>query len=232
MNPTVSIIVPVYNAEETISRCIESILNQEYRDFELLLMNDGSADSSGDICDRYAKDDPRIRVIHKSNTGVSETRNMALDLACGTYLQFLDSDDWLDREALLRVLDVLRGFVEEGNGVDMLLANYVYEKPSLHKHKSIRYDGVFPEGVVFGWNDVKRFRMSQNIFIHYSPVIAPSDNSVFMDNHTADRNLSQGPGLPSLPNGRFHIFFIRCHPHFVSFRLLYKNSINIPFPSE
>ena len=64
------------------------------------------------------------------------------------------------------MLDVLRDFVQEGNGVDMLLSNYVYEKPSLHKHKAIRYDGVFPENQVFGWNDVKRFKMSQNILMH------------------------------------------------------------------
>lgn len=99
MNPTVSIIVPVYNAEKTIGRCIESILNQEYTDFELLLMNDGSKDSSGDICDRYAAKDSRIRVIHKENTGVSDTRNQALDLARGTYLQFLDADDWITPNA-------------------------------------------------------------------------------------------------------------------------------------
>lgn len=71
MNPTVSIIVPVYKAETFLSRCIDSILNQEYRDFELLLVDDGSPDSSGEICDTYARSDSRIRVIHQSNRGVS-----------------------------------------------------------------------------------------------------------------------------------------------------------------
>ena len=99
MNPTVSIIVPVYNAENTISRCIESILNQDYTDFELILVNDGSHDSSGDICDRFASEDPRIHVIHKQNTGVSDSRNIAIDQAKGTYLQFLDSDDWITPNA-------------------------------------------------------------------------------------------------------------------------------------
>lgn len=99
MNPTVSIIVPVYNAEDTISRCIDSILNQDYTDFELLLVNDGSKDSSGSICDKYAAGDSRIHVIHKENTGVSDSRNLALDRACGTYLQFLDSDDWITPNA-------------------------------------------------------------------------------------------------------------------------------------
>ena len=70
MAPTVSIIVPIYNAEKQLSRCIDSILNQEYTDFELLLVNDGSTDTSGAICDRYAEKDSRIRVIHKENSGV------------------------------------------------------------------------------------------------------------------------------------------------------------------
>ena len=99
MNPTVSIIVPVYNAERTIGRCIESILNQEFQDFELLLVNDGSTDGSGPLCDGYAAKDPRVRVIHKPNTGVSDTRNTALNEARGTYLQFLDSDDWITSDA-------------------------------------------------------------------------------------------------------------------------------------
>ena len=130
MNPTVSIIVPVYNAEATISRCIESIINQEYRDFELLLIDDGSTDSSGTICDRYATEDSRIRLIHKENTGVSETRNMALDLACGTYLQFLDSDDWITPNAT-------RLFVEEAERYhcDMVISDFyrVVGKRVAHK---------------------------------------------------------------------------------------------------
>ncbi|MDO4315781.1 MAG: glycosyltransferase [Oscillospiraceae bacterium] len=99
MQPTVSIIVPVYNAENTLRRCIDSILDQEYTDFELLLVNDGSKDRSGGICDEYAARDPRIRVTHKENSGVSDTRNLALGQARGTYLQFLDSDDWITPDA-------------------------------------------------------------------------------------------------------------------------------------
>lgn len=98
-SPTVSIIVPVYNAENTLRRCIDSILDQEYTDFELLLVNDGSKDHSGVICDEYAARDPRIRVTHKENSGVSDTRNLALGQARGTYLQFLDSDDWITPDA-------------------------------------------------------------------------------------------------------------------------------------
>lgn len=99
MDALVSIIVPVYNAEKYLQRCVDSILSQDYPHFELLLMNDGSTDASGRICDEYEKKDQRVRVIHKKNTGVSDTRNQALDMAQGEYVQFLDSDDWIVPEA-------------------------------------------------------------------------------------------------------------------------------------
>ena len=97
--PKVSIIVPVYNAESVLRRCVDSILAQEFRDFELLLMDDGSKDQSGAICDEYAAADSRVRVVHKENSGVSATRNLALDMARGEYIQFLDADDWITPEA-------------------------------------------------------------------------------------------------------------------------------------
>ena len=96
---TVSIIIPVYNAEKTIGRCVDSVLNQEYTDLELILVDDGSKDGSGPILDRYAAQDSRVRVVHKENSGVSDTRNRALALATGTYVQFLDSDDWITPDA-------------------------------------------------------------------------------------------------------------------------------------
>ena len=95
----VSIIVPAYNAEKTIGRCVESVLNQTYRDFELIVLDDGSEDATGAILDEYAKKDSRIRVVHKANSGVSDTRNRGLDLAAGDYLQFLDADDWAAPDA-------------------------------------------------------------------------------------------------------------------------------------
>ncbi len=95
----VSIIVPVYNAEKTIRRCVDSILNQDYTDFELIVADDGSKDDSGAILDAYAAQDSRVRVLHKENTGVSDTRNQAIAMATGTYLQFLDSDDWITPDA-------------------------------------------------------------------------------------------------------------------------------------
>lgn len=119
MRPMVSIIVPIYNAEQYLRRCVDSILNQEYTDFELLLVNDGSTDASGYICEEYGDRDPRVIVIQKENTGVSDSRNRALDRARGKYLQFLDSDDWITPDAT-------RLFVRaaEEYGCDMVISDF------------------------------------------------------------------------------------------------------------
>lgn len=95
MNPLISIIVPVYNAEATLNRCVDSIINQKFSDWELLLINDGSRDRSGEICDEYAVRDSRIKVLHKENGGVSSARNWGLDNSCGKFIMFVDSDDFL-----------------------------------------------------------------------------------------------------------------------------------------
>ena len=119
MGPVVSVIVPVYNAQKSLARCIDSILNQTFKDFELILLDDGSTDTSGEICDRYAEIDERVRVIHKENSGVSDTRNRGLDIAEGKYLQFLDSDDWITPEAT----GLFVRTVEE-NQCDMVIADF------------------------------------------------------------------------------------------------------------
>lgn len=96
MNPKISIIVPVYKAEPYLKKCVDSILMQTFIDFELLLINDGSPDNCGVICDDYAKQDSRIVVIHKENGGQSSARNVGLDAAIGEYVGFVDSDDWIE----------------------------------------------------------------------------------------------------------------------------------------
>ena len=94
----ISVIVPVYNTEKYLDRCIQSILGQTYSNIELLLIDDGSTDSSGEICDKYAQQDSRVRVFHKENGGASAARNMGLDKANGSWIAFVDSDDWIDPE--------------------------------------------------------------------------------------------------------------------------------------
>ena len=124
--PIVSIIVPVYNATKPLGenktvlhRCIESILNQEYRDYELIVVDDGSKDESGKILDEYAAKDERINVIHKENSGVSNTRNLAIQNARGKYIQFLDADDWITTDATKSLVRTM-----EESKADLVIADF------------------------------------------------------------------------------------------------------------
>lgn len=96
MNPKVSVIVPIYNVEKYLNKCVDSIINQSLRDIEIILVDDGSTDNSGDIADIYAEKDSRVKVIHKENGGQGSARNHGIEVAQGEYIGFVDSDDWID----------------------------------------------------------------------------------------------------------------------------------------
>ncbi|WP_240733057.1 glycosyltransferase family 2 protein [Jeotgalibacillus sp. S-D1] len=96
MTPVISIIVPIYKVEKYLSKCLDSILQQTFKKFELILVNDGSPDKCGEICEEYANKDKRVVVINKNNGGLSEARNYGLDLAKGDFIGFVDSDDWIE----------------------------------------------------------------------------------------------------------------------------------------
>lgn len=104
--PEISVIVPVYKAEQYLNRCVKSILEQTYQNFELILVDDGSPDNSPSLCDEWAKNDNHIYVIHKENGGASSARNAGLKIAKGNWIAFADSDDWLDRTALKTLYDL------------------------------------------------------------------------------------------------------------------------------
>lgn len=112
IQPLISVIVPCYNVEEYLPKCVESILNQTYRNLEIFLVDDGSPDRSGEICDGYAAVDKRIKVIHKENGGLSDARNVALDIMTGEYVTFIDSDDYVAED----YVEYLYKLIEE-NGV-------------------------------------------------------------------------------------------------------------------
>ena len=116
--PKVSVIVPVYKVEKYLPECIESILAQTFTDFELILVDDGSPDNSGKICDDYAARDSRIRVFHKENGGVSSARNLGLDNARGEWIAFVDSDDWIDTNMLQKMIAVAM------LGTDLVISGY------------------------------------------------------------------------------------------------------------
>lgn len=120
----ISIIIPIYKVEQFLMECLESIINQTYRNLEIILVDDGSIDNSGKICDKYATCDSRIKVIHKKNGGVSSARNAGLDIAKGDYICFIDSDDWIEVNALESCISHLLE-----NGSELCFFNYdqVYE---------------------------------------------------------------------------------------------------------
>ena len=121
----VSVIVPVYNVESYVAKCIESIVNQTFKDLDIILVDDGSKDSSGSICDRFAETDKRIRVIHKVNGGVSSARNAGLDIAIGEYIVFVDGDDYINTQ----MIETLCSVVVENNS-DLVMCNYIHVNES------------------------------------------------------------------------------------------------------
>ncbi len=160
----ISVIVPVYNTEKYLDRCIQSILAQTYTDFELLLINDGSTDSSGAICNKYAEQDSRVRVFHKENGGVSSARNMGLDNAKGEWITFCDSDDWVYESWL-------QNFAENCNDVDLvcqgIYPNGFLEYKNNHIRFAFDYRGAINEGLlllyeysVIGYTVIKCFKRS------------------------------------------------------------------------
>lgn len=108
MSVAVSVIVPVYNAEKFINKCVESVLNQTFSDFELILVDDGSADASGRMCDSWAEQDSRVRVLHQPNGGIMDAVMHGIELAAGEYTTFMDNDDWIESEYLQTLYDGIR----------------------------------------------------------------------------------------------------------------------------
>lgn len=119
--PTISLITPVYNVQDYLDCCIRSVLSQSFQDWEYLLVNDGSFDRSGEICDAYASQDNRIRVFHLENGGPSKARNFAIHHAQGRYVFFLDSDDWLSADSLSVLIDLA-----ESKGCDVVQGGFYY----------------------------------------------------------------------------------------------------------
>lgn len=129
--PLISIIVPVYNAEIFLRACIESILKQDYRNIEIVLIDDGSKDDSGLICDEYTMIDSRVRVIHQKNSGVSAARNKGIDCASGEFITFVDADDLIVKDAI----SVMMKYITLG--VDIVRTNYISRKAGVEKKGAI-----------------------------------------------------------------------------------------------
>lgn len=134
MNKTVSVIIPVYKVEQYLPACIESVLGQSYPNLQIILVNDGSPDRCGEICDHYAQLDDRVTVIHKPNGGLSDARNTGLSVACGKFVFYLDSDDYLDKDAIAHLVEA-----QTSSNADIIIGNYYYTYSDYEQTASFGY---------------------------------------------------------------------------------------------
>ena len=197
--PLVSVIIPVYNVEKYLARCIESILRQTYTCLEVILVDDGSIDGSGEICDKYEKIDTRVRVLHQTNCGVSSARNLGLDIASGEYIFFADSDDYLPQDAVEKLYLSAKlynadctagGFVkssEEGEMIAEFVSGEKVEfsgKQALHMHykgENQKISFVYTWGKLYRRAVFKDIRFKEGIHyedIHFMPYVLLKCNKV------------------------------------------------------
>jgi glycosyltransferase involved in cell wall biosynthesis len=148
----ISVIIPVYNTEKYLQECIDSVLSQTFTDFECILVDDGSPDNSGKICDEYAKKDKRIRVIHKENGGVSSARNAGLDIAQGEWIIFVDSDDWVDEKYLEFLYD---NAIKNNVDVSICGVNVFEDGFTWHRDKCTRSVTLTPKEAILIMFDIR-----------------------------------------------------------------------------
>jgi len=167
MEKLITFAVPCYNSAAYMEHCVDTLL-QGGDDIEIILVDDGSTkDNTAEICDRYAEQYPDIvRAIHQPNGGHGEGVNQGIRNARGVYYKVVDSDDWVDVDALHKVLDKLRQFQRDGKPVDMMIANYVYEHVEDNTQRVIHYRKVLPQNKMFGWDKIGRFKPGQYLLMH------------------------------------------------------------------
>lgn len=208
-NPLISIIVPVYNIEEYLPRCIESVLEQTYENLELILVDDGSKDRSGEICDAYQKKDHRVRVIHKENGGSSSARNEGIAVAKGLYLGFVDSDDYIEKtmyETMVRVVEdtgcnivqVARDEIDEEGNLMPNVCEMPGEQTEYSSQEFLRELLLHKGDCSFCTKLLKRDLFFENRF----PMGVLNE-----DFHLLVKMLKQGEKIVSLPYCGYHVFY-------------------------
>lgn len=193
MKDLISVIIPIYDAGKYLEKCIESILSQTYENLELILIDDGSRDDSGKICDAYAEKDKRVKVIHKKNGGVSAARNTGIENAKGEFIAFVDSDDWIEK-----------------NSIEMLYNEIIHENACMSAGKFVR---ITPKGYV--WTPFKERIYSGNeiaegivelIVFLCGPVVA----KLFRRDIIVNRNLLFNSDIPMGEDSVFLMQYIQC----------------------
>lgn len=152
MNKKVSIIVPVYNVEAYLGSCIDSLLAQTYKEIEIILVNDGSKDSSGEICDQYASLHTNIKAFHLENGGPSRARNFGLSKAEGEYIGFVDSDDYIDEQMIEKMYSVA-----EKNQADLVMCSFNIETNGNIKQMDMKYENIYPNNDYIKKNLISRY---------------------------------------------------------------------------
>ena len=161
-----TITVPSYNSEAYLDRCMATLLPGG-DEVEILIVDDGSKDRTAEIADEYERKYPGIvRAIHQENGGHGEAVNAGIRNATGLFFKVVDSDDWVDYEAYMKILKKLRELAGEDEEVDMLISNYVYEKVGATHKKCIHYRNVLPQNKIFKWEEIGRFHLDQYILMH------------------------------------------------------------------
>ena len=162
----ISFAIPCFNSQNYMSRAIDSLLTGK-DEVEILIVNDGSRDQTSEIAHEYMENYPDIvRVIDKENGGHGDAVNAGLGAAQGKYFKVVDSDDWVDEEALKRILTLIRNLEEDGEQIDMLVSNFVYEKTGASHKKCVHYRNALPQDEIFRWEDIGHFRLDQYILMH------------------------------------------------------------------
>lgn len=157
----ISVVIPVYLTEPYLARCIDSVLDQSFRDFELILVDDGSPDKCGEICEAYAQKDNRVKVIHQANSGVSVARNHGLEMATGAYVVFIDSDDWVDENYLMAIRRSNADFVAHTFSTYSEDGSLIKRQNSPNSRLSINKKNVLEllNNGILGYTFCKRFSM-------------------------------------------------------------------------
>lgn len=161
-----SVTVPCYNSENYMRKCIDSLVIGG-EEVEIIIVDDGSKDSTGQIADEYADRYPSIiKAIHQENSGHGGAVNTGLSNATGLYFKVVDSDDWVSEPAYKKIMQTLEELTRAGQSIDMLISNFVYEKESAKHKKVMNYRMSLPKEKIFTWNDVKHMRVGQYFLMH------------------------------------------------------------------
>ena len=189
---TLSVIIPVYRVETTLDRCVKSVLKQQVNDMEVIIVDDGSPDKCPEICDRWATMDQRIRVIHKPNGGLSDARNAGIEIACGEYITFVDSDDWIDDSTYPPLLDKMADvdILEYSIADRLLLKERIYDDVNEYWLKEKAYTHTY------AWNKIYRRKLFDDI--HYPK------GRIFEDVYTFPLLLRKTKKIATTSLGSYH----------------------------